>query len=95
MPDAGKVHPRLPHHVTGSSPHELIASQHDKRRIKFTKCSEPHHTGRRESANDPNVKNNKNHQRIKNDLKNHITDCTVCMFVILALCFPACGLSVK
>lgn len=42
MPDAVKVHPTLPHHVTGSSQHGLITSQHDNKRIKFTVMSDPH-----------------------------------------------------
>ncbi len=42
MPDAVKVHPRLPHHFTGKSQHELITSQRDSKRIKFTKYRHPY-----------------------------------------------------
>lgn len=38
-PHAVKVHQRLPHHFTGKSQHELITSQHDNKRIKFTHVS--------------------------------------------------------
>ena len=38
-PHAVKVHQRLPHHFTGESQHELITSQHDNKRVKFTHAS--------------------------------------------------------